>query len=272
LEEQGGWTNVRRIGWVWFQAVSDPDATVDGDERASLATPGMAATTSLGASLPTSASYSPLVSIEIGADGAVLRADEGARVATLDPGAAVEILEREASGRARVRVEGWIDLDVSDPDGAADSTESRKPVDSIELASAAPSDASSASSLTDTPATPAMPATENSDVATDIRVGDVRAAPGAYDGRTLQWEVEFVSLLHADAMRVDFQQGEPFILARSRDEKEGFAYLAVPPDMVARAEEFLPLQNLRVVGRVRTRRAPTVGNPILDVVEIEEIR
>ena len=44
------------------------------------------------------------------------------------------------------------------------------------------------------------------------------------------------------------------------------------PDMVARAEEFLPLQNLRVTGRVRARQAPTVGNPILDVVEIEEIQ
>lgn len=103
----------------------------------------------------------------------------------------------------------------------------------------------------------------------DLSASDLRANPETYAGRTVQWEVQYVSLEQADAVRTDFYEGEYFILARAPDPSDGFVYLALPPELIPAVEKVRPLQTLRVLARVRTGSSAQMGNPILDVLTIE---
>lgn len=102
-----------------------------------------------------------------------------------------------------------------------------------------------------------------------LSASDLRANPETYAGRTVQWEVQYVALEQADAVRTDFYEGEYFILARAPDPSDGFVYLALPPELIPAVEKIRPLQTLRVLARVRTGSSAQMGNPILDVLTIE---
>jgi len=112
--------------------------------------------------------------------------------------------------------------------------------------------------------------TEEEDIGqADLSASDLRANPETFAGRTVQWEVQYVSLEQADAVRTDFYEGEYFILARAPDPSDGFVYLALPPELVPSVEKLRPLQTLRVLARVRTGSSAQMGNPILDVLTVE---
>ena len=101
-----------------------------------------------------------------------------------------------------------------------------------------------------------------------LSASDLRANPTQYIGRRVRWSVQFVSLERAEAVRTDFYEGEPFILARPEDRSQGFVYLAVPPELLPRVEELRPLQQIEILGRVRTGRSALMGVPILDLLAV----
>ena len=101
-----------------------------------------------------------------------------------------------------------------------------------------------------------------------LSASDLRANPTQYVGRRVRWSVQFVSLERAEAVRTDFYEGEPFILARPEDRSQGFVYIAVPPELLPRVEELRPLQQIEVLGRVRTGRSALMGVPILDLLAV----
>lgn len=117
--------------------------------------------------------------------------------------------------------------------------------------------------------TPAFLTEEQDMGQADLTASDLRANPETYSGRTVQWEVQYVSLEQADAVRTDFYEGEYFILARAPDPSDGFVYLALPPELIPAVEKVRPLQTLRVLARVRTGASSQMGNPILDVLTLE---
>lgn len=117
--------------------------------------------------------------------------------------------------------------------------------------------------------TPAFLSGEDDIGDAEIGAADLRANPETYTGRTVQWEVQFVSLNQADSTRTDFYEGERFILARAPDPSDGFVYLALPPELVPASMEIRPLQTIRVLARVRTGSSAQMGVPILDVLTIE---
>jgi hypothetical protein len=92
--------------------------------------------------------------------------------------------------------------------------------------------------------------------------------PEGSRGRTVTWELQFVSLERAEQIRTDFYEGEPFLLARTGSGDNLFVYIAVPPDRLGEVGGLIPLERIRVVGRVRTGAAALTGNPILDLLEI----
>lgn len=104
-----------------------------------------------------------------------------------------------------------------------------------------------------------------------LRPPDLRANPEQYRGERIRWQVQFISLERAEAVRTDFYEGEPFILARTRDGSEGFVYLAVPPELLSEAEALEPLQRIEVLGRVRTGRSALMGAPVLDLLALEPL-
>jgi SH3-like domain-containing protein len=101
-----------------------------------------------------------------------------------------------------------------------------------------------------------------------LTVADLRANPEQYVGRRVRWSVQFVSLKRAEAVRTEFYEGEPFILARPADESGGFVYIAVPPELLPQVELLDPLQIIEVLGRVRTGRSALMGVPILDLIAL----
>jgi SH3-like domain-containing protein len=102
-----------------------------------------------------------------------------------------------------------------------------------------------------------------------LTAADLRANPEQYVGRRVRWSVQYVSLKRAEAVRTEFYEGEPFILARPADESGGFVYIAVPPELLPQVESLDPLQIIDVLGRVRTGRSALMGVPILDLIALQ---
>lgn len=103
----------------------------------------------------------------------------------------------------------------------------------------------------------------------ELSAAQLRAEPERYRGALVRWRVQFVALRRAEKVRTDFKEGEPYILARGPAGDRGFVYLAVPPQLLARAEAIQPLSYVTVVGRVRTGRSDLMGAPVIDLSEIE---
>ena len=100
-------------------------------------------------------------------------------------------------------------------------------------------------------------------------VSEVSADPERFEGQLVELDLQFISVERAERLRTDFYEGEPFLLTRSTDEGRPFVYVAVPPERLSQLQSLSPLQEIRVVGRVRSPAAAFTGNPILDLVEIE---
>ncbi len=103
----------------------------------------------------------------------------------------------------------------------------------------------------------------------DLTPAQLRADPGRYKGALVRWRVQIISLQYAERARADFEEGEPFLLARGAAGDAGFVYLAVPEALLELAKGLEPLELVTVVGRVRTGRSFQVGSPVIDLTDIE---
>jgi len=122
-----------------------------------------------------------------------------------------------------------------------------------------------------------MPATQGATTSADespvaLEPSDLASDPTAYAGRVVSWSLQFISFEHAEAVRTDFFEGEPFLLARFGGADGPFVYVAVPNDRVADVEGLIPLERVLVVGRIRTGASALTGTPIIDLVTIERSR
>ena len=105
----------------------------------------------------------------------------------------------------------------------------------------------------------------------DMTPEQVSRDPEAFLGRVVVWELQFVSLERAERLRTDFFEGEYFLLTRSLMSGNAFVYVAISPQRLDEVEGLIPLERIRVVGRIRTGAAALTGNPILDLVELTRI-
>jgi len=101
---------------------------------------------------------------------------------------------------------------------------------------------------------------------------DVAANPAAHRGRVVSWELQFISLERAEKVRTDFFEGEPFLLTRYGGPEGRFVYVAIGADRAGDMQGLVPLERLRVTGRVRTGAASLTGTPIIDLVALERVR
>lgn len=105
-------------------------------------------------------------------------------------------------------------------------------------------------------------------VLSGVSAAELRANPDDYAGARLRWTVRFLSLERAERERIEFYEGEPFLLARAPDPGHGLIYIAVPPELVEMAEKLRPLQTLDMLVRVRTGRSALLGVPVLDLLAL----
>lgn len=115
-----------------------------------------------------------------------------------------------------------------------------------------------------------LPSTVPADSAVGERpsAADLRADPDHWVGQSVRWRVKVYSLEQAEAIRTDFYEGEPFLLAQAPDPSHGLVYLAVPPELLEAARQIRPLQEVDVLARVRTGRSALMHTPILDLLAV----
>jgi hypothetical protein len=95
------------------------------------------------------------------------------------------------------------------------------------------------------------------------------ADPDRHAGRVVSWSIQFISLERAEAVRTDFFEGEPFLLARFGGSDGPFVYVAVPPDRLSEVEGLVPLERVTITARVRTGASQLTGAPIVDLIEVD---
>lgn len=97
---------------------------------------------------------------------------------------------------------------------------------------------------------------------------EVWANPREFEGRLVQWVVQFVAIQSADEVRRDIPEGRAYMLARGPLPESGFLYAVLTTEQIEQLERMRPLSELVIVGRVRTARSHYLGNPVLDLVEL----
>jgi hypothetical protein len=107
-----------------------------------------------------------------------------------------------------------------------------------------------------------------------VRVGvsaaELRADPQRYIGQTLQWTLQVIAVQTADELRPDIPAGATYLLARGPLPEHGFVYVIVPDAQQATVASLPPLATIQATVRVRAGRSRYIGNPVVDLVTLEE--
>jgi hypothetical protein len=121
-ESRGGWTHVRRSGWVPTEAIAPTPARAGRPRPTPPAiaadSPKVKSSTAATVATPPASTSAPLDRAELARDAAVYAAPEAGQYGTLKGGAPARVLGRSGEW-ARVQFEGWVhETDLKDsPDG-----------------------------------------------------------------------------------------------------------------------------------------------------------
>jgi len=96
---------------------------------------------------------------------------------------------------------------------------------------------------------------------------EVRARPEEFEGRLVQWVVQFIGVQLADELRPEIPPGLRYMLARGPLPETGFVYVVLTDEQRAAMERLSPLTDLLIIGRIRTGRSRYLGNPVLTLVD-----
>ena len=97
---------------------------------------------------------------------------------------------------------------------------------------------------------------------------EVRARPAEFEGKTVQWTVQYVALQTADELRREISPGQRYMLARGPLPESGFIYVILAPAMVGRIEQVQPLAELVIIARIKAGRSQYLGNPVVELVDL----
>lgn len=97
---------------------------------------------------------------------------------------------------------------------------------------------------------------------------EVRSRPQEFEGKLLQWTVQYISIQDADEFRQEIPAGQRYVLARGPLPEAGFVYITLNAVQLARVERLAPLTEIVIVGRVRAGRSQYVANPVLDLMDL----
>jgi hypothetical protein len=97
---------------------------------------------------------------------------------------------------------------------------------------------------------------------------EVRASPSEFEGRLLQWTVQYLAIQEADELRSEIPNGQPYMLARGPLPEAGFVYVVIPQGRLNEVERLAPLAQLEIIGRVRAARSRYLGNPIVELIDM----
>src|SRR3989304_6223571 len=96
---------------------------------------------------------------------------------------------------------------------------------------------------------------------------EIRARPAEFEGKTVQWSVQYVALQTADELRREIPAGQRYMLARGPLPESGFIYIILSPAMMTRIEQLQPLAEVVIIARIKAGRSQYLGNPVVDLVD-----
>jgi hypothetical protein len=102
-----------------------------------------------------------------------------------------------------------------------------------------------------------------------VSAAELRADPARYQGKVVQWGLQYVATQVADDLRPDIPMGMTYVLARGPLPERGFVYVIVPEGRKPLIETLTPLADIRITGRVRAGRSRFLGNPVVDLITLE---
>lgn len=97
---------------------------------------------------------------------------------------------------------------------------------------------------------------------------EVRARPAEFEGKTVQWAVQYIALQTADELRREIPAGQRYMLARGPLPESGFIYVILAPAMVGRIEQLQPLAELVIIARIKAGRSQYLGNPVVELADL----
>jgi hypothetical protein len=103
-----------------------------------------------------------------------------------------------------------------------------------------------------------------------VTAAEVRAAPGRYVGKVVDWRVQFLAVQKADELRPEIPAGRTYLLTRGPLPESGFVYVIVPNDQVERFRALTPLEELVVRGTIRAASTRYLPNPVLELIAVGE--
>jgi hypothetical protein len=225
---KGGWTRVRRTGWVPRSVVTAPARAAVTPPPAAASMPGThpaPETTGVGSVTPPAPAPDTARAAMRGLlpAGTVLRlAPEGAALTTLTAPSEITVTERDRDW-VKVNVPAWVR--ASEVSGAV-----------------APPP----------PITAAM----------------LRENPERYVGQTVDWRLQFLARQQADELRPEMPLGHPYLLARGPLPETGFVYVMVSKEQVERLQGLEPLEELSVMVTIRAGRTRYLATPVVELVRL----
>jgi hypothetical protein len=100
-----------------------------------------------------------------------------------------------------------------------------------------------------------------------VSAAEVAARPRDFEGKLVQWTVQYISLQTADALRPELPSGARYMLARGPLPESGFVYAVLEAPHVAFVEQLQPLSEIVMLARIRAGRMRYLHSPVVDAVE-----
>ena len=246
LRRNGGWTQVRRTGWIARSAVAErarsggqARAPAPRRDSAGVASPPGAARRDSGQGRPDSGAAarppaarndpeSPAARNDsalrgtLKAGSQIQRTPDGETLATVASPSLVILGERDREW-VRVALEGWVRQ--SEVQGAV-----------------APIPALTAAML--------------------------REQPDRYVGRTVDWRLQFLARQVADELRPEMPLGHAYLLARGPLPETGFVYVMVTKAQSDQLQGLKPLDELTATVTVRAARTRYLATPVVELVRV----
>jgi len=232
VRTEGGWTRVRRQGWVAGSALPDAPAAAPAPAPAPAAarppatappSRNPAAGRADSAAGPAGAAAdveSPFPATGLAKGTTLAVVPGGERFAELTSPADARVVGRQGDW-VRVRVEGWV--------RAADLAD---------------------------PRTAEVPR---------VTAADLRREPDRYVGQVVDWRLQFLAVQVADELRPELPQGQPFLLARGPLPEAGFVYVIVTREQVERFRRMAPLDEFEARAVIRAARTRYLANPVIEL-------
>jgi len=230
VSRRGGWTQVRRTGWVRRALVVPPARP---PVSAPAAAPPRAATVAQkpdtqrpapapAPAPPPSPAAAPAGRVRLRSGAAISRAPDGAALGTLTGSADASVEERSGDW-VRVRIDAWL-----------------KRADVIGPLEAPPA----------------------------ITAAMLRDNPERYIGQTVDWRVQFLAHQKADELRPEMPAGHPYLLARGPLPETGFVYVLVSKELADQLQGLKPLDELAFTATVRAARTRYLAIPVVELVRL----